>query len=98
MSTQRHKSHEIQTEYINLQTDFGFKHVFGSIKNKSALVRLLNALFKGKLVVKDVTYHDKEILPSAQKGKWIRYDVYCTTPVMKADSPYYPGCLPTNCT
>ncbi len=57
---------EIKTEYINLQTDFGFKHVFGSVANKQALIRFLNALFEGKLIVTDIVYHDKEILPSEQ--------------------------------
>ena len=52
---------EIKTEYINIQTDFGFKHVFGNIDNKTALVRFLNALFEGSLTVTDVVYHDKEI-------------------------------------
>lgn len=82
---------EINTEYINLQTDFGFKHVFGNIRNKRALIRFLNALFEGKLSVTDVTYHDKEILPSEQAGKRIVYDVYCTSPVRRADSPYFPA-------
>ena len=45
---------EIKTEYINIQTVFGVKHVFGNIKNKTALVRFLNALFDGKLTVTDV--------------------------------------------
>ena len=81
---------DIQTEYINIQTDFGFKHVFGNIKNKTALVRFLNALFDGKLTVTDVVYHDKEILPSDEKGKRIIYDVYCTTPVSRKNSPFYP--------
>ncbi|MBD5262606.1 MAG: hypothetical protein HDS39_00845 [Bacteroides sp.] len=70
-------STEIQTEYINIQTDFGFKHVFGNIDNKTALVRFLNALFEGRLTVTDVVYHDKEILPSEENGKRIVYDVYC---------------------
>ena len=60
---------EIKTPYINIQTDFGFKEVFGQEKNKRALIRFLNILFAGKLTVRDVVYHDKEILPSEEKGK-----------------------------
>ena len=82
-------STEIQTEYINIQTDFGFKHVFGNIDNKTALVRFLNALFEGSLTVTDVVYHDKEILPSEENGKRIVYDVYCTTPVSIGESPFF---------
>lgn len=81
---------EIKTEDINIQTDFGFKHVFGDIRNKRALILFLNALFAGRLIVTDVTYHDKEILPSEQKGKRIVYDVYCTSHVRRGDSPYFP--------
>ena len=84
---------EIKTEYINIQTDFGFKQVFGNLDNKAALLRFLNALFDGKLTVTDVVYHDKEILPSDEKGKRIIYDVYCTAPVSRADSPFYPNSL-----
>ena len=81
---------EIMTPFINIQTDFGFKEVFGQEKNKKALIRFLNILFDGKLNVNDVTYHDKEILPSAEDGKRIIYDVYCTYPIKKSDSPFYP--------
>ncbi|MDE6552206.1 MAG: PD-(D/E)XK nuclease family transposase [Muribaculaceae bacterium] len=84
---------EIKTEYINIQTDFGFKHVFGSLKNKVALIRFLNALFDGTFTVKDVTYHDKEILPSEDGGKRIVYDVYCTVPVSRSESPFFSGTL-----
>ncbi|MDE6653466.1 MAG: Rpn family recombination-promoting nuclease/putative transposase [Muribaculaceae bacterium] len=80
----------IQTPFINIQTDFGFKEVFGREKNKKALLRFLNILFDGKLRITDVTYHDKEILPSEQDGKRIIYDVYCTTPAKKSDSSFFP--------
>lgn len=85
---------EIKTEYINIQTDFGFKHVFGTLKNKDALIRFLNALFEGSMTVKDITYHDKEILPSEEGGKRIVYDVYCTAPVSRASSPFFPRTKP----
>ena len=81
---------ESLTEYINIQTDFGFKHVFGNLANKKALVRFLNALFEGKLTITDAVFHDKEILPSDEKGKRIVYDVYCTTPVSRSVSPFFP--------
>ena len=81
---------EIKTPYINIQTDFGFKEVFGQVKNKRVLIRFLNVLFSGKLTVKDVVYHDKEILPSEEKGKRIVYDVYCTINTSKMESPFFP--------
>ncbi len=36
---------EIKTPFLNIQTDFGFKQVFGQVKNKKALIRFLNILF-----------------------------------------------------
>lgn len=82
---------EIKTQYINLQTDFGFKRVFGEEKNKKALIRFLNILFEGKLTVTDVVYHDKEILPTEPAGKRIVYDVYCTSLQSSSDSKFFSG-------
>ncbi len=46
--------HIPKTEFINLQTDFGFKRIFGSEKRKSILIRFLNALFEGEFIIEDV--------------------------------------------
>ncbi|MDE6153658.1 MAG: Rpn family recombination-promoting nuclease/putative transposase [Muribaculaceae bacterium] len=69
----------IGTTFINLQTDFGFKRLFGSKKHTHILLRFINALFEGRMVVTDVEFHDKEILPHSTDGKKIIYDIYCTT-------------------
>ncbi len=82
---------EITTFFLNLQTDFAFKKVFGSIQNKHILIRFLNALFEGQLRVTDIKYHDKEILPSEEAGKRIVYDVYCTSDISRKDSAFFPG-------
>ncbi|MDE5886848.1 MAG: Rpn family recombination-promoting nuclease/putative transposase [Muribaculaceae bacterium] len=87
---QAHSKSPINTEFINLQTDFGFKHIFGTLKHKSLLIRFLNALFKDLLTVRDVTYHDKEILPAEEKGKRIVYDVYCTSKTKRKESLLFP--------
>lgn len=84
-------TYKITTEYINLQTDFGFKHVFGSLANKRILIRFINSLFDGKISVTDIDYHDKEILPSAKNGKRIVYDVYCTSNIQRSDSLFFPA-------
>lgn len=55
---------ELSGLFINLQTDYGFKRMFGSIKNKRVLIRFLNAIFGDDIRVTDVKYHDKELLPS----------------------------------
>ncbi|MCM1451794.1 MAG: Rpn family recombination-promoting nuclease/putative transposase [Clostridium sp.] len=65
-------------------TDFGFKRLFGTEQYKSILIRFLNVLFgKEGIVVDDVAFKDKEVLPSDNDGKRIIYDVYCTTPKQK---------------
>lgn len=67
------------TTFINIQTDYGFKRMFGTPKNKRILIRFLNALLGDSVYVTDVVYHDKEMLPEDENGKRIIYDVYCTS-------------------
>lgn len=69
---------EPTTTFINIQTDYGFKKIFGTKENKHILIRFLNALFEDTIKVTDVVYHDKEILPDEEEGKRIIYDIYCT--------------------
>lgn len=69
----------INTTFINLQTDFGFKRLFGSKERSGILLRFINALFEGRMVITHIEFHDKEILPADADGKKIVYDVYCTT-------------------
>lgn len=49
---------KIDTTFLNLQTDYGFKLLFGTPENKHILIRFLNALLGGWLRVDDVVYHD----------------------------------------
>ncbi|MDE6554040.1 MAG: Rpn family recombination-promoting nuclease/putative transposase, partial [Muribaculaceae bacterium] len=65
--------------FIKLRSDYGFKRAFGSQQHSEVLKRFLNALFEGKMVVTDVTFQDKEVLPPDADGKRIVYDAYCTT-------------------
>lgn len=54
------------TPFVNIKSDYGFKWFFGQIKRKHILIRFLNALFRQAdrdIVVEDIAYHDKEILP-----------------------------------
>lgn len=84
--------------FMNLMTDFAFKHIFGSVHRKHILIQFLNILFeKEGLNVYDVTYHDKEALPERIDGKVIKYDVYCTSPkekehfIVEMQRVYHPG-------
>lgn len=61
---------EEKTMFMNLMTDFAFKRLFGSVKNKPILIRFLNILFADEGIrIRDVVYHDKEILPNDGEGK-----------------------------
>ena len=50
------------SKYINHYTDFGFKWLFGTEKNKAILIDFLNALFDGMEVVEDLEYRQNEHL------------------------------------
>ena len=65
--------------FISLRSDYGFKRNFSSPEHAEVLMNFLNALFEGKLVVTDITFRDKEVLPPDSNGKRIVYDAYCTT-------------------
>ena len=77
--------------FINLQTDYGFKRMFGNIKNKRVLIRFLNAIFGDDIHVTDVEYHDKELLPSEADGKRIIYDIYCTSEIPDQERNLFAG-------
>ena len=51
----------MMSKYINHYTDFGFKWLFGTEKNKAILI-FLNALFDGMEVVEDLEYRQNEHL------------------------------------
>ena len=53
---------EIRERYVNPYTDFGFKKLFGTELNKDLLISFLNALFKDKLEITDLTYLNTEHL------------------------------------
>ena len=69
----------LDRQFIRILTDFGFKRMFGSKEHAGLLMRFLNALFEGKMVIKSVEFRDKEVLPFHPNGKKILYDIYCTT-------------------
>lgn len=84
---------KISTEFLNLQTDFGFKYIFGEERNKHILIRFLNALLGDKMHVNDVEFRNKEKLPTDEDGKRILYDVYCTSLTSVEESGFLTGPL-----
>lgn len=77
---------KITTPYINLQSDYGFKRLFGTEEFRGALLQFLSAVLGDDIKITDVEFHDKEILPESEEGKKIVYDVYCTMTVPSGDS------------
>lgn len=69
----------LKKTFIKLRSDYGFKRAFASPERAGVLKRFLNALFEGKMVIIDITFENKEVLPPDKDGKRIIYDVYCTT-------------------
>ena len=65
--------------YINPYTDFGFKWLFGTEKNKAILIDFLNALFDGMEVVDDLEYRQNEHLGAGPEDRHVIFDVYCVT-------------------
>lgn len=68
---------EISERYVNPYTDFGFKKLFGTELNKDLLISFLNALFKGKPEITDLTYLNSEHLGEGIYDRKAVFDVYC---------------------
>lgn len=65
--------------YMNLMTDYAFKAVFGSVKNKKITIRFLNRVLNAKDQVTDIVFVDKEKIPYREDGKRVVFDIYCIT-------------------
>ncbi len=69
-----------QPIYINLFTDFGFKKIFGTEKNKKILIDFLNDLLQRvENPIIDLSYKNPELLGKTKKDRKSIFDVYCTT-------------------
>ena len=68
---------QVEERYINLLTDFGFKRIFRTAKNKDLLICFLNSLFNGKQIVKDVSYLTPELVKDVYTDSRAIFDVYC---------------------
>ena len=68
---------QVEERYINLLTDFDFKRIFRTAKNKDLLICFLNSLFNGKQVVRDVSYLNPELVRDVYTDSRAIFDVYC---------------------
>jgi predicted transposase/invertase (TIGR01784 family) len=64
--------------YIDLFTDFGFKRIFGTERNKDILIDFLNTLLANDLPpIKTLTYLDKEKAGKKQEERKAIFDLFC---------------------
>ena len=67
-------------DFINPQSDFGFKRLFGNEKKPKVVISFLNAAFgfTGKKMIKGVTFMDPYIRQITKRQKMSIIDVKCT--------------------
>ena len=83
--------------YINPYTDYGFKYLFGTEPNKEFTLALVNALLRGKEVIKSLTLLPTEQLGDTKDDRRSVFDVYCENErgekiiieMQKADQQYF---------
>ncbi|MDE5877197.1 MAG: Rpn family recombination-promoting nuclease/putative transposase [Muribaculaceae bacterium] len=65
--------------FVNPFVDEGFKIIFGQEEHKDILINVLNIIFDGEVLFKDITYIDKEIPRGLQSKRGIVFDLLCET-------------------
>ena len=88
---------ELIGRYINPYTDYGFKYLFGTEPNKEFTLDLINALLRGKEVIKSLTLLPSEQLGDTQEDRRAVFEVYCENEqgdkiiieMQKADQQYF---------
>ena len=69
---------EHNLEVINPLSDFGFKRLLASERNKDILIHLLNAFISEDTgIITDVTFLPTELLGIKKEDKYVRFDLYC---------------------
>ncbi|MDR2564316.1 MAG: Rpn family recombination-promoting nuclease/putative transposase, partial [Prevotellaceae bacterium] len=67
------------TRYINPYTDFGFKNLFGTEKNKGLLLDLLRELIRDRGRITDLQYKPTEHLGLSEFDRKSVFDISCET-------------------
>ena len=88
---------ETEGRYINPYTDYGFKYLFGTEPNKEFTLALINALLRGKEVIKSLTLIPSEQLGDTKEDRRAVFDVYAENErgekiiieMQKADQQYF---------
>ena len=70
------KEHNLKV--IDPLSDFGFKRLLASERNKDILIHLLNAFISHDTgVITDITYLPTELLGIHKEDKYVRFDLFC---------------------
>lgn len=64
--------------YIDVKTDLSFKYAFGVDSQKRFLISFLNSIFKGRKVIKDISYDNPSRKGMHKKNRKTVFDIYCT--------------------
>ena len=67
------------SKYLNLLTDYAFKRIFASEKNKDLLLDFLNELVIREDKIVDLTYRPTEQLGAEEQDRKAIFDIYCKT-------------------
>ena len=71
------KEHNL--EVMNPLSDFGFKRLLASERNKDILMHLLNVFISEDTgIITDISHLPTEVLGIRKEDKFVRYDLYCT--------------------
>lgn len=69
---------EHHLEVMNPLSDFGFKRLLATERNKDILIHLLNAFISEDTgLITDITYLPTELLGIRKEDKYVRFDLYC---------------------
>lgn len=64
--------------YLDLLSDFGFKHLFAREANKEILIAFLNAIFLGTKTIINIEYSPVEHPSQDNQAKKVFFDLMCT--------------------
>lgn len=68
---------ESQDIYLNLLTDYAFKHVFGQEQNKDILIDFINTVLEGEQRIMDLQFAPNERLGLQEDDRKMIFDLFC---------------------
>lgn len=68
---------DYQPSYLDLRSDFAFKHIFGREANKHLLLHFLNSLFEGRKIISDLQLGPTERQGELKETRKVLFDLQC---------------------